>query len=310
VIAAEIPRFGGKKNTHAQGWLVSILLHTAVAFGALLLMKQLHLAPQEEPFKWNVALMSPAQPVQPAASAANQSPAEPVPSTNSVPSFPMTQTSPARRLPSPKPLLRQTTPLMSERAGDPVMTESPAPPLRPTTPSQSAVHTTQPAEPIKQETAAPTVAEGTPIVKPDEAPMVVSGGSTAQTVPSSALPQAIEQLNQAPMQMATLPPAPANTPSPRDYAWLSETVLRRVEEVKRYPASARMERAEGKVVVKAVIKEDGSIGEVEVFQSSGYPSIDRAALETLREAAPFSLPRPLGRPGMAIKIPMSYRLER
>ena len=71
-----------------------------------------------------------------------------------------------------------------------------------------------------------------------------------------------------------------------------------------------MDRAEGKVVVKAVIKEDGSIGEVEIFQSSGHPSLDRAALETLRQAAPFSLPRPLGKAGMAIKIPMSYRLDR
>jgi len=83
-----------------------------------------------------------------------------------------------------------------------------------------------------------------------------------------------------------------------------------VEELKRYPASARVDRAEGKVVVKAVIDEDGSIGEVEVFQSSGHPGLDKAAIETLRQAAPFHLPRPLGQPRMTIKIPMSYRLDR
>jgi protein TonB len=59
-----------------------------------------------------------------------------------------------------------------------------------------------------------------------------------------------------------------------------------------------------------MIDEDGSIGEVEVFQSSGHPGLDKAAIETLRQAAPFHLPRPLGQPRMTIKIPMSYRLDR
>jgi protein TonB len=110
--------------------------------------------------------------------------------------------------------------------------------------------------------------------------------------------------------MAALSPAPLNAPTKRDYGWLSEAILRRVEELKRYPASARVDRAEGKVVVKAVINEDGSIGEVEVIQSSGHPGLDKAAVETMRQAAPFHLPRPLGQPRMTIKIPMSYRLDR
>jgi protein TonB len=110
--------------------------------------------------------------------------------------------------------------------------------------------------------------------------------------------------------MAAISPAPMSVPAKRDYGWLSEAILRRVEELKRYPASARVDRAEGKVVVKAMIDEDGSIGEVEVFQSSGYPTLDKAAVETLRQAAPFHLPRPLGQPHMTIKIPMSYRLDR
>jgi protein TonB len=112
------------------------------------------------------------------------------------------------------------------------------------------------------------------------------------------------------MQMAAISPTPSNAPTKRDYGWLSEAILRRVEELKRYPASARVDRAEGKVVVKAMIDEDGSIGEVEVFQSSGHPGLDKAAIETLRQAAPFHLPRPLGQPHMTIKIPMSYRLDR
>jgi protein TonB len=145
------------------------------------------------------------------------------------------------------------------------------------------------------------VAEDTSIVKPDEAPMTVSAESAAQTAPFDQAP--------APTRMAAISPAPMNAPAKRDYGWLSETILHRVEELKLYPTSARVDPAEGKVVLKVVINEDGNIGEVEVFQSSGHPTLDKAAIETMRQAAPFNLPRPLGQVSKTIKIPMSYRLD-
>jgi protein TonB len=145
--------------------------------------------------------------------------------------------------------------------------------------------------------------------------MAVSAESAAQTAPSSTPSAFLEHTAQsdqapAPTQTAAISPAPSNAPTKRDYGWLSEAIVRRVEELKRYPASARVDRAEGRVVVTAVINEDGSIGEVEVFQSSGHLGLDKAAVETMRQAAPFHLPRPLGQPRMTIKIPMSYRLDR
>ena len=294
MIAPEPHRSGHQKDAHAQGWLVSVLLHGTVALAATLIVKQIQLAPQDEPFKWNVAMASPTQPVQPTASPPNQTPAPSVPSITSVPSPHLQQTAPTQTLPAPQPRAQQTTPSISERTATPVVTELPAPtPTQPTAPSQSAAHTTQPAE----------------------APMAVSVESAAQAAPSNAPSAILEQTTQSdeaptPTQIAALSPTPTNAPTKPDYGWLSEAILRRVEELKRYPAAARVDRAEGKVVVKAVIDEDGSIGEVEVFQSSGHPGLDKAAIETLRQAAPFHLPRPLGQPRMTIKIPMSYRLDR
>jgi protein TonB len=162
---------------------------------------------------------------------------------------------------------------------------------------------------------APIASDAAPIVKPDDVPVEGSAEYAAQTAPSNAPSAILEQTAQSdqvpvPMQMAAVSPASTNTSAKRDYGWLSEAILRRVEELKRYPASARVDRAEGKVVVKAVINEDGNVGEVEVFQSSGHPGLDKAAIDTLRQAAPFNLPRPLGQPGMTIRIPMSYRLDR
>jgi periplasmic protein TonB len=271
VIATEPHRSGSHKDAHVQGWFVSILLHGTMALAAILFVKQVQLAPQDEAFKWNVAMVSPIQSVQPTASSPNQAPPRSIPPPASAPSPPVQQTVPMQTFSSPQPIAQQMTPSISERTGAAVMTESPAP-----TPALSA-------EPIKHETVAPMTA--TSIVKQADAPTAVTAEFDAQT-------------------------APPSVPAKRDYGWLSEAILRRVEELKRYPASARVDRAEGKAVVKAVINEDGSLGEVEVIQSSGYPALDKAAVETMRQAAPFHLPHPLGQPRMTIKIPMSYRLDR
>ncbi|MEK6670282.1 MAG: energy transducer TonB [Nitrospirota bacterium] len=251
-------------------------------------MKQIQLDPPNEAFKWNVAMVSPTQQVRSSALPQNQAPARSVPSTTSAPSPPVQQAAPAQTLSPPQLLAQPTTPPISERTTTPVTAE-------PTT-----LPSTQPAEPIRHEVAAPMATESTSIMKPAETPMAVSAEPDTQTAQSV----------QPPAQMAAISPALTNAPTKRDYGWLSEEILRRVEELKRYPASARIDRAEGKVVVKAVINEDGNLGEVEVFQSSGYLTLDKAAVETLRQAAPFHLPHPLGQPRMTIKIPMSYRLDR
>jgi periplasmic protein TonB len=313
VIAAGSHRSGDQKEAHAQGWIISVLLHGTVAFTALLFVKQVQLAPQNEAFKWDVAMTSPTQSVQPTASSRDQTPARSAQSTTSVSSLHAQQSASAQTLPSPQPLTQQTTPSIIERPASPVMTESNPP--QPMIPLQSTAHTTQPAEPVRQEIREPMVTGASSIVNPAKESTTVSEESSAQATSlstPSAILEPIEPSVQvpAPVEMAAVSPLPSNAQAKRDYGWLSEMILRRVEELKRYPASARMDRAEGKVVVKAVINEDGSLGEVEVFQSSGHLGLDKAALETLRQAAPFQLSRPLGKPDMTIKIPMSYRLDR
>ena len=317
MITAGPHRSGGqKKAAHLQGWLVSILLHGSVAVAVILIMKQVNLIPKVEAFKWNVAMVSPAQQVQSTAPAPNQAPARSGPSSATAPSPPAQQTTPAQPLSSPQLLEQQTTPPISERTAAPVVPEPPAPtPTELTTPARSATHTTPPADPVRHELVAPMVAEARSIEQPAEAPMARATEPAAQTGPSSAPPAMLEQTSQsdadaAPMQMAAISTAPSNAATKRDYGWLSEAILRRLEELKRYPASARADRAEGKVVVKAVINEDGNLSQVEVIQSSGYPTLDKAAVDTMRQAAPFHLPHPLGQPRMTIKIPMSYRLDR
>ena len=135
---AEAPlRSGGHKESHVQGWLISVLFHGTVALIAILLIKHVQLAPQEDAFKWNVAMVSPAQPVQPATSSSTQAPARSAPSTTSTSS----------------PPLRRSTPTQT-------LTQQAVPsPPQPSTPSRSAAHTVQPAEPIRHEVIAPIATE-------------------------------------------------------------------------------------------------------------------------------------------------------
>ncbi len=303
MIAAEPHRFGVQKDAHVRGWLVSVLLHGTVALTAILTVKQIQLTPQDEAFKWNVAMVSSAQPT---ASSSNQAQAQSVQSTTSAPPPPV------RRSASPQTFAPLTTSSSSEQMANTGVAKPSSPQL--TTPSPPTAHTIQPAEPIRYETVAPIAAAAESGVRPDEMPMTVSTSTNAETEPSSAQSTILEQTTQseqasAQTQVAAIYPAPSNAPTKRDYGWLTEAILRRVEELKRYPASARADRAEGKVVVKAVIDENGSISDVGVFQSSGYPTLDEAAIQTMRQAAPLHLPHPLGQSRMTIKIPMNYRLD-
>lgn len=257
------------------GWCVSCVLHGSFVLAAVLFVQQVQLAPQPTPFKWNVAMVS----LEPARleTVPLQTPRTTVPSTPTAPSQPVEsviQAQPVIRpaMPSPSPMQKETTA---------------APPQREQTAQADST-------PIIPETPTSTAAATTPTIRSEQAP------------PAVDLPLTSSQ----PAQIASLATPTSHAQAKRDYGWLSETILRRVEELKRYPAEARLDRAEGKVVLKAVIRDDGSVDDVEVFQSSGFQILDHAAVDLMKQATPFHLPHPLGTSKVTVKIPMSYRLDR
>ncbi len=93
-----------------------------------------------------------------------------------------------------------------------------------------------------------------------------------------------------------------------DYGWLIDSIGKRLAELKRYPAAARLNGWEGKVVLRAVINADGNLTEVNVKKSSGYKELDAAAMEVLRQACPLSMRQALGRPDIVVNIPVVYAL--
>ncbi|MGH7232301.1 MAG: TonB family protein [Nitrospiraceae bacterium] len=94
-----------------------------------------------------------------------------------------------------------------------------------------------------------------------------------------------------------------------DFGWLTQALWRRIEQLKRYPHTARMNRWEGTVVVRCVIRPDGNFSELTMEKSSGHDILDADALELLRKASPLMLKHELGRPALTIRIPISYKLE-
>ena len=104
-------------------------------------------------------------------------------------------------------------------------------------------------------------------------------------------------------------PSAASGASKRDYGWLAEALWGRIEQLKRYPASARLNRWEGKVILRAVIKEDGHIANLTIAQSSGHDVLDQDALGLMQQASPIPLKQPLGHPQVVVHIPISYKLE-
>ncbi len=73
-------------------------------------------------------------------------------------------------------------------------------------------------------------------------------------------------------------------------------MTRRLGQYRYYPKSALDAQQEGRVVVRILIGRDGRLIDAQVEQSSGWPAIDAAEVDTVRRAAPFP-PFPLGMAG-------------
>jgi TonB family protein len=106
------------------------------------------------------------------------------------------------------------------------------------------------------------------------------------------------------------PPITRTIPSKPDYEWLTDLLKRRIMGLQAYPRLARMQGWEGIVVVRATIKNDGSLLDAVVTESSGYASLDEEALKLMQRACPIRLQHDLGQSHIEVFVPVHYRLER
>ncbi len=116
-----------------------------------------------------------------------------------------------------------------------------------------------------------------------------------QAAPS--MPAAIEAPSQitAPIpEVAQWSPAPA-VQQAQDFDTAQNylaMVKLRIESHKRYPDSARIRQVEGSATIGFTISLDGTLKDSSLAQSSGHESLDMAALQAVRDSAPFPPPPP------------------
>ncbi|MEW6245536.1 MAG: TonB family protein [Nitrospirota bacterium] len=362
-----------ERRRWAAGWTWSVLLHALVVAASLGVMANLHPAPEQEPFRWEVSLVeaprhdvaaesAPAAdvptPSQPRVQPASREPVRPTqqPVVRRVETRPIEETVereirqvvtavqpvkpvmevqtravlpqpiqqpetvPRERAPlqrvagtepvgEPAPVMTETKPVAAELAlvaKAPSVVQQPEPTSLAAVPTQSAVVVER--QPIVEQPAVTPITRN-PAPIPDAAPVQANIEPPARSAvadhgePEAPAPTAQETAS----QIAAVPRSAPATKA--DYSWLAESLWRRVVELKRYPHEARLNRWEGKVVLKAVIREDGHLGDLQIQKSSGYDILDQDAMELVRKACPLHLKHPLGRPEVVLQIPINYALR-
>ena len=262
-------RNGGRY--HANGWAASLLYHVIGISGVLYVMSDIDKPVLLDTFQWEVSMVE---------AATTQPP------------------------PSPPPTPAPPQPRHVKRAADP----------------RPPVETLQTVRHVDHEIVTPQVQTPVETAQTAETPPVVAQAVTATqtTVVERAVEQSTVVQEEAFDAGPDLPAVEHRAVLHRevqyrrtqaDYGWLRDLLWKRIEELKRYPTLARTNHWEGKVVVQAVIKADGTVGALSVAESSGHALLDEEALVVMRRASPLRLTHQLEKSQITILVPISYRLE-
>lgn len=85
-------------------------------------------------------------------------------------------------------------------------------------------------------------------------------------------------------------------------------VRAKLRRAQRYPRAAKRQRLKGEVHVRFTIARNGSVSAIRIARSSGSEILDRAAVDTVRRAAPFpKIPDGAGRSSWGFTVPLAFR---
>ena len=131
----------------------------------------------------------------------------------------------------------------------------------------------------------------------------------AQALPVPHEPRTAEAAKRVITQTAiNTQPATSRPASKPDYGWLADALYRKIDHLKQYPSIARLNQWEGRVLLRAAVRADGQLVDLDVAESSGHPVLDQDALEIMRRASPLELKHALGKPQVVVNVPISYTL--
>ena len=265
-------------SDQSQGWVVSVLLHGLGIAVTLFAVEAMEPVFPPSLFQWEISMV------------------EAPPSTESQPAEPIVQPPPPTVRPNPP--MRQTKPVIAEQ---PPVQQEVTVPVEPTQMVQDVVAN---AEPVMAYAAVAST-ESEPVTSPSV--VETSMESTAQPVIEQSAP--VESIASHMEHRLVEYRQVLHRDTRADYGWLRDALWGRIEELKRYPALARTNHWEGKVVVSAVIRDDGEVTGVQIAETSGRAVLDEEAMAVMKKASPLRLKHPLGQRQITILIPISYRLD-
>jgi protein TonB len=83
-----------------------------------------------------------------------------------------------------------------------------------------------------------------------------------------------------------------------------------IEQRKIYPAQARMMGQTGKVVVRFVVHQDGTIDQAEIIEASPFTKLNEAALKLIQNVKQFkAIPAEIGKDQWILNVPIHYTLN-
>ncbi len=88
------------------------------------------------------------------------------------------------------------------------------------------------------------------------------------------------------------------------------TIRRRIEARKNYPFMARRMGIEGRVITEFTIDKNGGLLGLKIKRTSGYTILDQAAINAIKDAAPFPpLPHNISKVKITIILPIWFQLS-
>ena len=152
-----------------------------------------------------------------------------------------------------------------------------------------------------------------PVKTPEPEPQVVQAPPTPAPptpAPPTPTPPAPQPSPTPSKTSSNLPPSGAETVGEFNFATSAgderfSKIQRAIQKHHKYPKRAQKMRHQGVVEVSFVFKKDGTVRDVKVIKSSGFETLDEAAVELINRAAPDfpTLDR-----DYVIKIPVKYNI--
>jgi protein TonB len=275
----------GREIHHAHGWIVSVLCHLFGIGAVLLVMAEIETPVLPNTFHWEVALVKAPPAMEPPAV-----PPSPPPVPQRQVKRPIDPHPPVKTVEAVQQTVQDVAvpvEAVTERSGVQT-TESPKVVTQEVTANHTAMERVEPVAEQATVAFAPNVREAE----------LVERESPRSDPQSSEIEHRVVEHRVVKVRQTQA-----------DYGWLRDSLWRRIEELKRYPAQARANHWEGRVVVQAVIRDDGEVIGLKIAESSGQPILDQEALAVMRKASPLILKHPLGKPSITMLIPISYKLD-